>query len=82
MKNKTPSNFWQLAFKKNIIKTSLRVSIIVGIILNLINQGEYIITDNLHEINIIKVIFTFTVPYMVSTYSACKTQIDQKNEFL
>jgi len=57
------------AFSKLVLKRALRVALIVGIILNLINQGRSIVAgfENFH---IAQFLLTFLVPYLVSTYSS------------
>jgi hypothetical protein len=49
-------------------RRSLLVALIVGTILNLINQGDALFDDG--RINWTKVILTFAVPYCVATYGA------------
>jgi hypothetical protein len=44
------------------------VALVVGTILNLINQGDAIFASA--SINWIKVVLTYVVPYAVSTYGA------------
>lgn len=65
----------KIIFEKQIVKTSLKVALIVGIILNLINQGNFIINLDFEKISVSKIILTFIVPYLVSTYSAVVTKI-------
>ncbi|NCS87520.1 MAG: hypothetical protein COW71_06505 [Ignavibacteriales bacterium CG18_big_fil_WC_8_21_14_2_50_31_20] len=59
---------------KNEIYIHLKVALFVGIILNLINQGENIINLNFDALNYFKVLLTFFVPFAVSIYSATKTK--------
>jgi len=47
---------------------SLVVALIVGTILNLINQGDALLGSG--ELNFSKIILTFAVPYCVATYGA------------
>jgi hypothetical protein len=49
-------------------KRSGRVALIVGVLLNLINQGDALLG---HEhVNVVKLVLTFIVPYCVATYGA------------
>jgi len=57
--------------KKFIIH--LRTAFFVGIILNLINQGDSFVHLNFNSLNFFKVVLTFFVPFSVSVYSAAKT---------
>lgn len=59
-------------FDKQIVSTSLKVALVVGTILNLINQGNLIFAFDFKHISVFKLILTFCVPYIVSTYSAVK----------
>ncbi len=55
---------------KHIFYKALKIAFVVGIILNLINQGEYLIHLDFENINFFKVGLTFLVPFCVSTYTA------------
>lgn len=57
-----------LAFQKRTFIRSLRVALLVGIVLNLINTPE-LFNLNATDLNIGKVLLTFLVPFLVSTYS-------------
>jgi hypothetical protein len=59
---------WQFALSDGVPRRSLYVALIVGTILNLINQGDAILAGG--PINWAKVVLTFAVPYLVSTYGA------------
>ncbi len=50
-------------FEKEIVISSLKVAMIVGIILNLINQGEILFSFQFEKINWYKLVLTFVVPY-------------------
>ena len=52
---------------------SLRVALVVGVVLNLINQGEAL----LGAAGVVwwKLILTFMVPYAVSTYGAVSVRL-------
>ena len=60
--------FFQAAKEKALLITAFKVALVVGVILNLINQGKNIF--NLSNINLTKFIFTFFVPFGVSIYSS------------
>jgi len=49
-------------------RRSLVVALIVGTILNLINQGDALLGGE--KVNLAKIILTFAVPYCVATYGA------------
>lgn len=50
------------------VKTAIYISIIVGTILTLINQGEVFLGEA--DLNWFKVITTYIVPFCVSIYSS------------
>ncbi len=58
----------RLSLADGIPARSLRVAIVVGIILNLINQGDALL--GLARPHWLKMILTFIVPYCVATYGA------------
>lgn len=71
-----PKNlFWHFATTKMTVNKAFKVALIVGVILNLINQGDNFISLNFNEINWSKFILTFFVPYGVSSYSAAMANI-------
>ena len=67
--------FFKLVFHKKVVSRGLKVALIVGIILNLINQGEAIISLSYGEINYMKFFLTFLVPYAVSSYSSAMAKM-------
>ncbi len=64
-----------IASSKSLIIRALKIAFIVGIILNLINQGEALLSFNFQELNIVKLLLTFTVPFCVSMYTAIAMKI-------
>jgi hypothetical protein len=64
------NSFISLAFSRQVMSRALKVALIVGTILALINHGEKIITMSLSSYDFLKVVFTYLVPYGVSTWSA------------
>jgi len=63
----------KMAFSCHIIKSSLIVSAVVAIVLNIINQGDAIISAT--DISWPHLILNFFVPYCVASYSAAKNEI-------
>lgn len=62
--------YFRLAFEKEILWRAIRVAIIVGLILNLINNTEIFLSFSFKNVSPITAILTFFVPYIVSTYSS------------
>ncbi|MCZ4352764.1 nitrate/nitrite transporter NrtS [Roseovarius aestuarii] len=58
----------RVAFRPDIVKRSLVVALLVGTVLNLINQGDQLVSAG--SINVLKCLLTYTVPYCVATYGA------------
>ena len=56
---------------------SFVVALIVGAILNLINQGDALFGHG--HLNLIRIILTFAVPYCVATYGAVSFQMSRKD---
>lgn len=57
-----------LAFERGIARRSVLVALVVGTILNLINQGDALFSGA--HVSLWKVILTYAVPYCVATYGA------------
>ena len=56
------------AVSDGVPRRSLMVALIVGVILNLINQGDALFAGR--PLDWLKIVLTFAVPYCVSTYGA------------
>ena len=59
-------------------RRSFVVALVVGAILNLINQGDALVTGA--RPNIVKLILTFAVPYAVATYGAVSYRLRVDSE--
>jgi hypothetical protein len=68
---------WKLAcfyaVSAGVPQRSLWVALIVGTILNLINQGDALLAG--HRLDLTKLALTYVVPYLVSTYGAVSFRI-------
>lgn len=60
--------YLNLALRRDIVKRSLIVALVVGTILNLINQPDVMMDPS--SLDISKCLLTYLVPYCVSTYGA------------
>ena len=63
----------QFCVTDGVPRRSLLVALIVGVILNVINQGDVLITGG--DVDMLKVALTFIVPYCVATYGAVSVQV-------
>lgn len=59
---------WRLATSDGVPIRSLKVALVIGTVLNLINQGDALWGPA--SINWFKLALTFAMPYAVSTYGA------------
>ena len=63
---------WKLAciyaLSEGVPQRSLWVALVVGTILNLINQGDRLLSGQ--HLDFMKIALTYLVPYFVSTYGA------------
>ncbi len=57
-----------LCVSEGIPKRSATVAILVGTLLNLINQGDALFRGG--RVNLLKIALTYAVPYCVATYGA------------
>lgn len=68
--------FWSAAVQKHIVVNACRISLAVGTVLNLINQGDAILTR--HGISWGHLAMNYLVPYCVATYSAVKNELRRR----
>ena len=66
-------NLLRAARSRRIALNALRVSLVVGSILNLINQGEALLSGA--GVSWPHILLNYVVPYCVSTYSAAKNEV-------
>ena len=59
---------WECATARGVPRRSALVALIVGSILNLINQGDALFAGK--RLDLLKVVLTYIVPYCVTTYGA------------
>lgn len=66
--NKPAESYLSIAMRPAILKRSIIVAIIVGTILNLINQVDVLMGST--AFNLLKCLLTYLVPFCVSTYGS------------
>lgn len=71
---------FKTALKPHILKNSIKVALIVGTILNFINQGEHFVSDG--SFSLAHLVMNYLVPYLVASYSASINEISggKRNE--
>jgi hypothetical protein len=75
------TSFFQLALSPSIVRNSVKIAIVVGLLLNIINQGGSIWART--DISWPHIFLNFLVPYCVATISAVKnsrTYDSEKNK--
>jgi len=68
--------YCEIAISQSIVKRAIKVSLIVGTTLNFINQGEALLSLNLANIGLVKILLTYIVPYSVTTYTATAMKVE------
>lgn len=66
------SSFISLALSKKVAQSALKVSVIVGSLLALINHGGALLDMDVSVDRMFQILLTYLVPYCVSTFSAVK----------
>jgi len=78
----SPNSVWKLAclcaISDGVPRRSLYVALVVGTVLNLINQGDALL--GMASINWLKLALTYLVPYAVCTYGAVSYQLKKAEE--
>lgn len=59
-----------------VVVKSIKLSSIVGTILNLINNWNFLTPYNFTNVSSAKLILTYLVPFVVSSYSISKTKME------
>ena len=62
----------RLMFVPRIARSALKVSLVVGTVLNVVNNGEQFWTQ--HTVNLWQAALNFVVPFCVSSYSAARNE--------
>jgi len=66
------SSLLQLAFTAQIVRNAVKVSLVVGTVLNLINQGEKVLSAQ--GVSWFHLVLNYLVPYCVASYAAAKNE--------
>ena len=68
--NQSSNQYFRLAMDRDNLTRAIKVSAVVGIILNLINNPELFSTFSIQHLHTERVVLTFFVPFCVSLYSS------------
>lgn len=55
-----------------VVRTAIATCLVVGTILNAINQGDALLSGDLRSAMLWQIPLTYSVPYMVATFSALR----------
>ncbi len=70
--------FWSAAVQKHIVINAGRIALVVGTVLNFVNQGETILAYS--GISWGHAAMNYLVPYCVATYSAVKNELNRRGD--
>lgn len=68
--------FARTLLRPHIVRNAVRVSLVVGTILNVVNQGENV--WNGEPISWLHAALNYLVPYCVASYSATKNELQRR----
>jgi len=63
-----------IVFERGIVRRSAIIALVVGTILNIINQGDALVSGA--PLVAWKIVLTYCVPYCVSTYGAVTVRLE------
>ncbi len=69
-------SFFKIVMSRHIVINAFKIAVVVGSVLNLVNQGENILHGG--TISWLHLLSNYLVPYCVSSYSAAKNEIELK----
>lgn len=64
--------FLALACSRGVVTSAVKIALLVGTVLALINHGGGIISMSLSQGSVLQILLTYLVPYAVSTYSSVR----------
>lgn len=62
--------FFQIARSRPVVTRAVRIALVVGTILAVINHGDRLLVGDINMNAALKILLSFCVPYSVSTYSS------------
>lgn len=67
--------FIRIFFSKKIVQNAIKIAFVVGITLNIINQGKFLLEPR--KISWLHFVLNFLVPYCVASFSATKNHLSK-----
>ncbi len=71
------NKIFKICMLRHIVLSALPISLVVGTLLNLINQGEDLLNGD--NISWLHLVLNYLVPYCVASYSAAKNELEKKD---
>ena len=68
--------YCEIAVSKSVVGRAIKVSLMVGSALNLINQWESLSVFDFESLSLAKLFLTYFVPYGVTTYTATAMKVE------
>ncbi len=66
----------KFALRPATVKKGLMVSLVVGTVLNVINQGDLFIYQKWESLSFFKLFLTYVTPFLVSVYSTATALVN------
>jgi len=70
------THFFVIAMSRHIVSSALKITLVVGTVLNLVNQSGIMLHGA--DISWFHLILNYLVPYCVASFSAAKNEIELK----
>ena len=70
--NQPQPGFVTLALSRKVALPAIRVALVVGSVLALINHGDALLKMQLESTQLLQIALTYLVPYSVATYSSVR----------
>lgn len=70
-------HWFELIKDRDIVRRALKVALVVGTLLTLINHGPALLEYQLTSHHYLQIALTYLVPYLVSTYSAVIVRLEK-----
>jgi hypothetical protein len=69
----TAGDWLKLALRRDIVSRSVRVGLVVGTLLAVINHGDRLLSADIDMTMLWKIILSYLVPYSVSTWASVQS---------
>ena len=69
-------NWLLLAVEINTLIRSIKIAVVVGTLLMFINHSSVIMSGEIEGHHMLKILLTYLVPYLVSTYSSVESKLN------